>query len=43
VDSAAKIAMSSYGFSRQDLTEIGGRFGAAPFAAGESVPEFKPG
>jgi peroxiredoxin len=43
VDGTGTISMSSYGFSKQDLIEIGGRFGAAPFAAGESVPEFKPG
>lgn len=43
VDSTGTIASSSYGFSRQDLTEIAARFGVTPFAAGESVPEFKPG
>jgi peroxiredoxin len=37
------IASSSYGFSKQDLTQMGGQFGVAPFAPGESVPEFKPG
>jgi peroxiredoxin len=43
VDETGTIATSSHGFSRQDLTQVGGRFGVVPFAAGESVPEFKPG
>ena len=43
VDRTGSVTSSSYGFSKQDLTEIAGRFGAVPFGAGESVPEFKPG
>ena len=43
VEADRRISRSVTGFSRQDLEEIGNRFGAVPFREGDRVPQFKPG
>lgn len=43
VEPGGRIAASWTGFSRQDLDELGHRFGAAVFRPSEQTPQFKPG
>ena len=43
VEPDGQVSMSVSGFSKRDLEAIGQRVGVAPFAAGDRVPEFKPG
>ncbi len=37
------VSLSGCGFVKKDLEAIGQRVGAAPFRAGERVPEYRPG
>ena len=43
IEPDGSIAKFSKGFVRQDLEEIGNRFGFLPFRLEEQVPEFRPG
>ena len=43
IEADGSIAKFTKGFVRQDLEEIGNRFGFVPFQPGEQFPEFRPG
>ena len=43
VEPEGVVSMAAEGFVKTDLEQLGLRFGVAPFEAGESVPELRPG
>jgi peroxiredoxin len=43
VEPDGTISAAESGFSRAFLSDLGSRFGKAPFLEGERVPEYKPG
>jgi len=43
VEPDGKISWASHGFSKRDLEALGKMLDAAPFRAGEQVPEWQPG
>ena len=43
IEPNGSISKAGKGFSRQDLEEIGRRFGFVPFQPGEQIPAFRPG
>jgi peroxiredoxin len=43
IEANGKVSLSSMGFDKKALEELGRRMGAQPFAPGEYVPEWKAG
>jgi peroxiredoxin len=43
IEPDGSISTAGTGFSRQDLEEIGERFGFVPFRSDEHIPAFRPG